>query len=146
MARGPRDLIKEKVYPLREARGQRRLQAQKDLKNRPARLAATAFSSFSKTGDDLGFISPGIGIASNFVLKGKVPLKYVIVMDEVSISSDTGEEPQGKEVGEIPLEMFDTIRCTVTDMDNNPTEVFVGFLFTPTGKEGVVRPHANSNA
>tara|TARA_R100001244_G_scaffold123764_1_gene93476 strand:- start:1407 stop:1850 length:444 start_codon:yes stop_codon:yes gene_type:complete len=147
MPHGPRELIKSKTQPLREARALRRQQADEERKCRADRLAATAVSLFSKTGDDLGFIAPAPGIASDFVIRGSVPVRYTITMENISITGDTGEEIYGSESGDIPLSMLDTIRCFVTDMDNIPTEAFVGFLFTPTGKQGVVVPHnANPDA
>lgn len=130
---------------LREDRVSKRREALSDHKER---LAGTAVSMFSPDGNNLGFIAPCAGKASNFVIKSAGPSKFTISIAEgIALSGITGEDGKGQELGEIELVTFDTILCTVTEVDSEKgIRTYVGFLFRPSGKEGVIIPDADTES
>lgn len=134
--RTPQDRMKE-AQILRDGRAVDRAKRQEEIRTR---LAATAVSMFSKDGNDLGFIAPFVGVASDFIIKTKEPASYTLLFSEsVSIKGETDEEGLGGEQGTIPMTPGDTVRCIVTKQGTaEPIETFVGFLFAPMGKKAAI--------
>lgn len=142
--KGPRQLI-PKAQQLREARARNRTLA---LKERKERLASTVVSMFSLDGKNLGFIASCTGVAYHFVVKTAGPARFTLQLTEgIIVSGETDENGRGEELGEIILETFDTINCLVTEKDTDKgIQTYIGFLFRPTGKEGVILPDADSES